>query len=83
MIFIPAFLRPYGSNTFHFTISLFCLPGCNPPSDLSFANRLPEKFHKENIISEDDYNVWGTNILKGKDGKYHAIYSRWPKSRGI
>ncbi|GIZ09654.1 hypothetical protein [Flavobacterium sp. UMI-01] len=43
---------------------------------------LPEKFDKANIIQEKDYNVWGTNILKGKDGKYHAIYSRWLKSRG-
>ena len=39
-------------------------------------------FEKANIIEEVDYNVWGTNIIKGKDGKYHAIYSRWLKSRG-
>lgn len=51
-------------------------------SELNFAKLLPEKFDKANIIQEDHYNVWGTNILKGKDGKFHAIYSRWPKSRG-
>lgn len=50
--------------------------------NLDFATFLPEKFDKSNIIQEADYNVWGTNILKGKDGKFHAIYSRWPKSRG-
>ena len=33
------------------------------------------------ILEEEHHNVWGTNILKGRDGKYHAIYSRWPKSR--
>ncbi|TXE13899.1 sucrase [Seonamhaeicola algicola] len=49
---------------------------------LDFASMLPEKFNKANIIEEEDYNVWGTNIIKGKDGKYHAIYSRWPKTRG-
>jgi hypothetical protein len=49
---------------------------------LNFKELLPEKFDKSNIIQEKDYNVWGTNILKGKDGKYHAIYSRWLKSRG-
>ncbi len=49
---------------------------------LNFQELLPEKYDKANIIKEEDYNVWGTNILKGKDGKYHAIYSRWPKSRG-
>ena len=36
---------------------------------------VPEKFDKANIIQEKDYNVWGTNILKGKDGKYHVITS--------
>lgn len=49
---------------------------------INFQELLPEKYDKANIIEEEDYNVWGTNILKGKDGKYHAIYSRWPKSRG-
>ena len=51
-------------------------------SDINFKQLLPEKLEKSNIISEAHYNVWGTNILKGKDGKYHAIYSRWPKARG-
>ncbi|MBK1878949.1 hypothetical protein [Pelagicoccus mobilis] len=50
--------------------------------DFNFQEILPEHFDKANIIEEEDYNVWGTNILKGKDGKYHAIYSRWPKGRG-
>lgn len=43
---------------------------------------LPSEFNKENIISFVDHNNWGTNIVKGRDGKYHAIYSRWLKSRG-
>ncbi|MCP4460086.1 MAG: hypothetical protein GY816_18990, partial [Cytophagales bacterium] len=47
-----------------------------------FQKLLPKKLDKANIIQEEDYNVWGANILKGKDGKYHAIYSRWLKSRG-
>lgn len=51
-------------------------------SGFDFKELLPEEFNKSNIIEEEDYNVWGTNILKGKDGKYHAIYSRWLKSRG-
>ncbi|MEO1010005.1 MAG: glycoside hydrolase family protein [Bacteroidota bacterium] len=51
-------------------------------ANLDFRKLLPKTFNKSNIISEGEYNVWGTNILKGKDGKYHAIYSRWPKSRG-
>ncbi|BAX78466.1 glycoside hydrolase family protein [Labilibaculum antarcticum] len=55
---------------------------CTAQTDFDFQKLLPEKFDKSNIISEKDYNVWGTNVLKGKDGKYHAIYSRWLKSRG-
>ncbi len=55
---------------------------CQDQTNVSFADLLPEKFDKANIIEEEEYNVWGTNIVKGKDGKYHAIYSRWLKSRG-
>jgi len=51
-------------------------------TNFNFAELLPGKFDKNNIIQEKDYNVLGTNILKGEDGKYHAIYSRWLKSRG-
>ncbi|WP_158655225.1 glycoside hydrolase family protein [Flavivirga eckloniae] len=51
-------------------------------SQIDFAKALPKKFDKSNIIQDEDYNIWGTNILKGKDGKFHAIYSRWLKSRG-
>ena len=77
-------------NTLHLLIALLVLALHYPSysqissesDDLDFAKMLPDKFDKANIIEEEDYNVWGTNILKGKDGKYHAIYSRWPKSRG-
>lgn len=55
---------------------------CRAQSEFNFEELLPEKLDKTHIISEEDYNVWGTNIIKGKDGKYHAIYSRWLKSRG-
>ena len=61
---------------------MLTITGAKSQTDFNFAELLPEKFDKNNIIQEDDYNVWGTNILKGKDGKYHAIYSRWLKSRG-
>lgn len=46
------------------------------------AGNLPEKFDKSAIIKFEGYNNWGTNIIKTKDGKYHAIFSRWPQSRG-
>lgn len=64
---------------------LFLMLGCcqsRSKRELTFAEQIPEKFNKAYILQEKDYNVWGTNIIKGKDGQYHAIYSRWPKSRG-
>lgn len=66
-------------------ISVWILSSVSQTSQaqFDFAKMIPEKLDKANIIQEEDYNVWGTNILKGKDGKYHAIYSRWPKSRGF
>ncbi|WP_139956278.1 hypothetical protein [Flavicella sediminum] len=42
-------------------------------SNFDFKELLPEKFDKANIIQEKDYNVWGTNILKGKDGIPKAL----------
>ncbi|WP_282036422.1 family 43 glycosylhydrolase [Saccharicrinis aurantiacus] len=66
-------------------VTLLCIIAvisAHAQEDFNFGELLPEKFDKANIIQEEDYNVWGTNILKGKDGKYHAIYSRWLKSRG-
>ncbi|WP_211324151.1 family 43 glycosylhydrolase [Echinicola strongylocentroti] len=62
--------------------ALFLSTSTMAQDGLDFTKLLPEKWSKSNIISEENYNVWGTNIVKGKDGKYHAIYSRWPKSRG-
>ncbi len=64
------------------TCLVICALSAAAQKDFNFAELLPERFDKANIIEEENYNVWGTNILKGKDGKYHAIYSRWPKSRG-
>lgn len=64
------------------TIVVLYFSACTSPKELDFTALLPNKFEKSHIIQDKDYNIWGTNILKGKDGKYHAIYSRWPKSRG-
>jgi hypothetical protein len=68
---------------FSLTILLVC--SCKPylEKELIFQELLPEKLDKRNIIQFDDYNVWCNNIIKGKDGKYHMIYSRWLKSRGF
>ncbi|MFI3289621.1 MAG: glycoside hydrolase family protein [Rikenellaceae bacterium] len=59
-----------------------CAAPEQPKGELDFTKILPTVFDKSNVVEFDDYNIWGTNIVKGKDGKYHAIYSRWAKSRG-
>ncbi|UCS95477.1 hypothetical protein KZP23_10900 [Echinicola marina] len=28
-------------------------------------------------LNQDGYFVWGGNVVKGEDGKYHMFYARW------
>lgn len=71
-------------KTFLTGLMLFCclslLCAQQKPRELPFS--IPDKWDKANVFDSEDYNIWGTNILKGGDGKYHAIYSRWLKTRG-
>ena len=30
-----------------------------------------------------DYWIWGSSVIKGKDGKYHMFADRWLKSLGF
>ncbi|MDG2280798.1 MAG: sucrase, partial [Flavicella sp.] len=30
----------------------------------------------------DSLSIWGGSVVKGEDGKYHMLYSRWPKNIG-
>ncbi len=69
-------------NKIFFSVAVGMLPLCAAAGDGVSPIRIPEKFEKKHIFEEKDHNVWCNNILKGRDGKYHAIYSRWPKSRG-
>ena len=34
----------------------------------------------EHVLVDPDYKIWGLSVIKWKDGKYHAYYSRWPDS---
>ncbi|MDR6881677.1 glycoside hydrolase family protein [Bacillus sp. 3255] len=33
-------------------------------------------------MMDDEYYIWCTSVVEGHDGKYHMLYSRWPKSLG-
>lgn len=38
---------------------------------------------EKNIFKEEGYFIWDTSMIKGEDGKYHLIYSRWKKDQGF
>lgn len=38
---------------------------------------------QQNIFRDPDYYNWCSSIIKGKDGKYHMIYSRWERTKGF
>lgn len=64
-------------------LNYFSLLGCQVKEDnLSFAGRL-QAVSDENIYRNEGYYIWDTSIIKGEDGKYHLIYSRWDKKFGF
>lgn len=40
------------------------------------------KIARQSKFSNDTMSIWGGSLVKGKDGLYHMLYSRWPKSLG-
>ena len=35
------------------------------------------------VLVDPDYYIWGTTVIKWTDGKYHAYYARWRRSKGF
>ena len=35
---------------------------------------------RQPAFEQDNYWIWGSSVIKGKDGKYHMYVSRFPKS---
>ena len=33
------------------------------------------------VLVDPDYFTWGATVIKWTDGKYHAYYARWPRSK--
>jgi predicted GH43/DUF377 family glycosyl hydrolase len=44
----------------------------------SMVQPIPTK----NIFSDSIYNIWCGSVIKGKNGKYYMLYSRWPRANG-
>ena len=48
------------------------------PGDYNFMETLDSvPLHAR--LEQKKWYVWGASVVKGKDGKYHMIYCRWPK----
>ncbi len=58
------------------------LNGQTKQDNLSFGKRLMP-VSEENIFKEESYFIWDTSIIKGEDGKFYLIYSRWKKDLGF
>ncbi|WP_236973461.1 glycoside hydrolase family protein [Membranihabitans maritimus] len=50
--------------------------------DLNFQNLMKPVPGRAKLSSED-YFIWGGSMVKGEDGKYHLLYSRWEKTQGF
>lgn len=37
---------------------------------------------KHSIFGDEAWSHWGGSVVKGNDGRYHMLYSRWPKKLG-
>lgn len=49
---------------------------------LNITNKI-QPITEDNIFRDTDYFNWCSSIIKGEDGKYHLIYSRWERSIGF
>ncbi|MEC3908260.1 glycoside hydrolase family protein [Tamlana sp. 2201CG12-4] len=46
-------------------------------------SKLLKRVPKQSILAQEGYYVWGGSVVKGDDGFYHMLYSRWLKSYGF
>ncbi len=40
------------------------------------------KVSRESAFHSDTMSIWGGSLVKGEDGLYHMLYSRWPRNLG-
>ena len=52
---------------------------CNNYGDHKCGLVLPTRL--SNHYSEDEFFVWGANLIRGDDGFFHLFYSRWRKAQ--
>ena len=58
-----------------------CMQG-SAQDDLNLSAQIG-KVDSTGIFSTPDYYTWCSSVIKGEDGKYHMLYSRWPHGKRI
>lgn len=56
--------------------------GESQPGDLDFTRLIPETLPKSAIFSQPGWHLWDPCVVKGEDGLYYLLYSRWPAAVG-
>jgi hypothetical protein len=63
-------------------LTLAAFPSCRTAKPEAFIDRLlPAPIGGG--FAMDDYWVWGSSVIKGRDGKYHMFADRWAKDLGF
>jgi hypothetical protein len=50
---------------------------------MDFSQRIPKVLPKSAIYRQPGWCLWDPCIIKGKDGLYHLLYSRWRSKLGF
>lgn len=73
-------------NKYHIIVGLICLiiGGCSPKVSVApdYKITLGEVSKKSVFDGGDSLSHWGGSVVKGDDGLFHMLYSRWPKNIG-
>lgn len=69
-------------------LSLIFLTCCSANKQEEDENHVPDysisfgKVSRQSVFVSDTMSIWGGSLIHGEDGKYHLLYSQWPKRLG-
>jgi len=66
------------------TLIVLIIISCSPKKETSpdFKIEFGKVAHQSVFSGADSMSHWGGSVVKGDDGMYHMLYSRWPKAIG-
>ena len=53
------------------------MPSDQPDGHTAFIDRL-EPSEAEPALDQDDYYIWGADVIEDEDGRFHMFAARWP-----